>query len=102
MHLMISLRSARCCIICPPRRYSRPLRGPFRVGLDLIGSGVVWLRFYLLGPILHRTRHLFIRQQTSINAIRAHCAEFGPKANTNRQGLRAQLTMINPAGDDQV
>ena len=27
---------------------------------------------------LHRTRHLFIRQQTSvINAIRAHLAEFG-------------------------
>ena len=30
------------------------------------------------GLVLHRTRHLFIRQQTSvINAIRAHCAEFG-------------------------
>ena len=28
--------------------------------------------------MLHRTRHLFIRQQTSvINAIRAHFAEFG-------------------------
>jgi transposase len=28
--------------------------------------------------VLHRTRHLFIRQQTSvINAIRAHLAEFG-------------------------
>ncbi len=28
--------------------------------------------------MLHRTRHLFIRQQTSvINAIRAHLAEFG-------------------------
>jgi transposase len=28
--------------------------------------------------MLHRTRHMFIRQQTSvINAIRAHLAEFG-------------------------
>ena len=28
--------------------------------------------------LMHRTRHLFIRQQTSvINAIRAHLAEFG-------------------------
>jgi transposase len=30
------------------------------------------------GLTLHRTRHLFMRQQTSvINAIRAHLAEFG-------------------------
>jgi transposase len=28
--------------------------------------------------MLHRTRHLFIRQQTAvINAIRAHLAEYG-------------------------
>ena len=28
--------------------------------------------------MLHRTRHLFVRQQTAvINAIRAHLAEFG-------------------------
>jgi hypothetical protein len=26
--------------------------GPFGVGLALIGSGVVWLWFYLLGPIV--------------------------------------------------
>ena len=33
--------------------------------------------------VLHRTRHLFIRQQTSvINAIRAHLAEFGIVART--------------------
>jgi transposase len=33
------------------------------------------------GLVLHRTRHLFIRQQTSvINAIRAHLAEFGVTA----------------------
>jgi transposase len=34
---------------------------------------------------LHRTRHLFIRQQTSvINAIRAHLAEFGIVAPVGR------------------
>ena len=33
---------------------------------------------------LHRTRHLFIRQQTSvIHAIRAHLAEFGKTQTTN-------------------
>jgi transposase len=36
---------------------------------------------------LHRTRHLFIRQQTSvINAIRAHLAEFGIVAPVGRRG----------------
>ena len=35
------------------------------------------------GLVLHRARHLFIRQQTSvINAIRAHLAEFGIVAPT--------------------
>ena len=30
------------------------------------------------GLVLHRTRHLFIRQQTAvINAIRSHLGEFG-------------------------
>jgi transposase len=42
------------------------------------------------GLVLHRTRHLFIRQQTSIiNAIRAHCAEFGIVAPALRVGLVA-------------
>ena len=37
------------------------------------------------GLVLHRTRHLFIRQQTSvINAIRAHLAEFGIVAPVGR------------------
>jgi transposase len=36
--------------------------------------------------MLHRTRHLFIRQQTSvINAIRAHLAEFGVIAPVGRK-----------------
>jgi transposase len=38
------------------------------------------------GLVLHRTRHLFIRQQTSvINAIRAHCAEFGIASRPSRR-----------------
>ena len=40
--------------------------------------------------ILHRTRHLFIRQQTAvINAIRAHLAEFGIVAPVGRHGVEA-------------
>src|ERR1700716_3099665 len=40
------------------------------------------------GLVLHRTRHLFIRQQTSvINAIRAHLAEFGIVAPVGRRGV---------------
>jgi transposase len=38
--------------------------------------------------MLHRTRHLFIRQQTSvINAIRAHLAELGIVAPVGRNGV---------------
>src|SRR3954449_12459408 len=40
------------------------------------------------GLVLHRTRHLFIRQQTSvINAIRAHLAKFGIVAPLGRRGV---------------
>jgi transposase len=45
--------------------------------------------------VLHRTRHLFIRQQTSvINAIRAHLAEFGIVAPVGRKGVEALLTIV--------
>ncbi len=45
--------------------------------------------------VLHRTRHLFIRQQTSaINAIRAHCAEFGIVAPVGRRGVEELLRGI--------
>src|SRR5215469_11464269 len=45
--------------------------------------------------MLHRTRHLFIRQQTSvINAIRAHCAEFGIVAPVGRRGVEELLNII--------
>ena len=47
--------------------------------------------------MLHRTRHLFIRQQTSvINAIRAHMAEFGIVARVGRTGVAGLLAV---AGD---
>ena len=37
---------------------------------------------------LHRTRHLFIRQQTAIiNSIRAHVAEFGIRSAARRDGV---------------
>jgi transposase len=46
------------------------------------------------GLMLHRTRHLFIRQRTSvINAIRAHLAEFGIVAPIGRKGPRLSLEL---------
>ena len=49
---------------------------------------------------LHRTRHLFIRQQTSvINAIRAHLAEFGIVARVGRHGVEQLLGIVADAGD---
>src|SRR3982074_455320 len=45
--------------------------------------------------MLHRTRHLFIRQQTAvINAIRAHLAEFGIVAPVGRKGVTELLHVI--------
>jgi len=42
--------------------------------------------------MLHRTRHLFVRQRTTvINAIRAHMAEFGIVAGIGRNGVEALL-----------
>jgi len=55
------------------------------------------------GLVLHRTWHLFIRQQTSvINAIRAHCAEFGLVAPVGRRGVEELLNVIANAEDEQV
>jgi transposase len=49
------------------------------------------------GLVLHRTRHLFIRQQTSvINAIRAHLAEFGITAPVGRKGIEELLCVSSP------
>jgi len=45
--------------------------------------------------MLHRTRHLFIRQQTAvINSIRAHLAEFGIVARVGRQGAEDLLDVV--------
>jgi transposase len=55
------------------------------------------------GLVLHRTRHLFIRQQTSvINAIRAHCAEFGIVAPVGRRGVEELLSVIANSDGEQV
>jgi transposase len=48
--------------------------------------------------MLHRTRHLFIRQQTAvINSIRAHLAEFGIVAPVGRRGVTELLHVVVPA-----
>ena len=53
--------------------------------------------------MLHRTRHLFIRQQTSvINAIRAHMAEFGIVAPVGRHGVEALLEVVADVGDNRL
>ena len=53
--------------------------------------------------MLHRTRHLFIRQQTAvINAIRAHLAEFGIVAPVGRQGVEKLLDIVADAEDTRL
>jgi len=52
---------------------------------------------------LHRTRHLLIRQQTSvINAIRAHLAEFGIVAPVGRQGVGQLLGVVADSNDKRL
>ena len=53
--------------------------------------------------MLHRTRHLFIRQQTAvINAIRAHLAEFGIVAPVGRNGVEELLGIVADPSDKRV
>jgi len=53
--------------------------------------------------MLHRTRHLFIRQQTAvINSIRAHLAEFGIVAPVGRKGVMELLQVIADPSDKRV
>src|SRR5687767_14238729 len=55
------------------------------------------------GLMLHRTRHLFIRQQTAvINAIRAHLAEFGIVAPVGRNGVEQLLGVVADAKDKRL
>ena len=53
--------------------------------------------------MLHRTRHLFVRQQTAvINSIRAHLAEFGIVAPVGRNGVEELLTVVNDRRDGRI
>ena|SRR5277367_3529543 len=55
------------------------------------------------GLMLHRTRHLFIRQQTAvINAIRAHLGEFGIVAPVGRKGVEELLEVVADPSDKRV
>jgi transposase len=53
--------------------------------------------------MLHRTRHLFVRQQTAaINAIRAHLAEFGIVAPVGRHGVEELLNVAADRSDKRM
>jgi transposase len=53
--------------------------------------------------MLHRTRHLCMRQQTAvINAIRAHLAEFGIVAPVGRNGVEELLDIVADPSDKRV
>ena len=53
--------------------------------------------------MLHRTRHLLIRQRTAtINALRAHLVEFGIAAGIGRNGVEALIKIIADENDDRV
>jgi transposase len=53
--------------------------------------------------MLHRTRHLFIRQQTAvINSIRAHLAEFGIVARVGRHGVEDLLNVVADSSDRRL
>jgi transposase len=53
--------------------------------------------------MLHRTRHLFIREQTAvINVIRAHLAEFGIVAPVGRKGVEELLRVVADPADKRI
>jgi transposase len=55
------------------------------------------------GLMLHRARHLFIRQQTAvINSIRAYLAEFGIVAPVGRRGVEQLLEVVADKADDRL
>ena len=55
------------------------------------------------GLMLHRTRHLFIRQQTAvINVIRSHLGEFGIVAPVGRNGVEDLLDVVADPSDKRV
>ena len=71
-----------------PKQFARPCSGR-ACGSSDQDAGAAGL------PDAHRTRHLFIRQQTAvINAIRAHLAEFGIVAPVGRNGVEQLLDVV--------
>src|SRR6478609_3258551 len=53
--------------------------------------------------MLHRARHLFIRQQTAvINSIRAYLAEFGIVAPVGRRGVEQLLAIVGDTADHRL
>lgn len=53
--------------------------------------------------MLHRVRHLFIRQQTAvINSIRAYLAEFGIVAPVGRRGVEQLLEVVADPADRRL
>jgi transposase len=53
--------------------------------------------------MLHRTRHLFVRQQTAaINAIRVHLAEFWIVAPVGRRGVDELLRIAADPNDKRL
>ncbi len=55
------------------------------------------------GLVLHRTRHLFIRQLTAVsNSIRAHMAEFGIVEPVGRKGITELLDVVADPSDKRV
>ena len=53
--------------------------------------------------MLHRTRHLLIRQQTAvINSIRAYLAEFGIIAPVGRRGVEQLLEVVADRADHRL
>lgn len=55
------------------------------------------------GLVLHRTRHLFVRQLTAVvNALRAHMAEFGVVAPKGRLGVAQLVAIINDDKDARI
>jgi transposase len=64
-------------------------------------SATIWRQQSCL--TLHRTRHLFIRQQTAvINSIRAYLAEFGIVAPVGRNGVEQLLEVVADANDTRL
>ena len=70
--------------------------------IDVTGSFSVKPAISVKQQMLHRTRQLFIRQQTSvINAVRAHMAEFGIIAPVP-QRVEQLLDVVAHASDQRL